>query len=460
MLKESFLHTFQQHATREHLLNEGDSIVVAVSGGIDSMTLLNILVRLQKDWNFQLCVAHFNHKLREEESEEDEAFVKQTAERLNLPFYSKSAKTNELSEGNGKSIQVVARELRYDFFQQLRLSLGYHKIATAHNANDNAETVLFNLLRGSGVKGLCGIPSARSEAGIIRPLLFATREQIRHFVEEHSITYREDSSNKKTDYSRNLLRHHIFPILHQTINPNLTETLNRNSELFSMLESYLTVQSVEWKKQLLTSVSGEEIIVDRELLSKQHEFVQYQFLHTLAKEFSHSEVSFETVREMLAIASSETGSWCPIDEHSMFYRDRNHVVVARQPNSENFQVLVSPPEHIHRDEFDFVTSFVPEANFSANRSIEFIDASKLGKDILLRNWKNGDWFIPLGMNEKKKLSDYFIEQKVPRFKKQSIPILTSDENIVWVCGQRLDERYKVTSSTTSILKMEYEPIHG
>ncbi|MBI3195231.1 MAG: tRNA lysidine(34) synthetase TilS [Ignavibacteriae bacterium] len=460
MLKDSFLHTFQQHVRRENLLSEGESLVVAVSGGIDSMTLLDILVRLQQDWNFQLCVAHFNHKLRDEESEEDEVFVKQTAERLTLPFYSKSVKTAELSEGSRKSIQVVARELRYDFFQQLRLSRGYNKIVTAHNANDNAETVLFNLLRGSGVKGLCGIPSSRSDAGIIRPFLFATRERIHQYGEERSIAYHEDSSNKKTDYSRNLLRHHIFPILHQTINPNLTETLNRNSELFSMLESYLTIQSNEWKKQLLTSVSEEEIIVARELLLEQHEFVQHQFLHTLAKEFSRSEVSFDTVKEMLTIASSETGSWCPIDEHTMLYRDREHVVLTRQPSTENFQVFVSPPERIHRDTFDFETLFVQEANFSANRSIEFIDASKLGKIILLRNWKNGDWFIPLGMNEKKKLSDYFIEQKVPRFKKQSIPILTSDENIVWVCGQRLDERYKITSSTTSILKMEYEPVHG
>ncbi|MBI3189347.1 MAG: tRNA lysidine(34) synthetase TilS [Ignavibacteriales bacterium] len=460
MPKETFLHTFQLYLRLAGLLCQGDKIIVAVSGGIDSMSLLDVLVRTKKEFDIQLCVVHFNHKLRAQESDEDEEFVRQTAERYQLPFYTQRALTADISEECRKSIQETARELRYEFFQQLRLSTGFNKIATAHNANDNAETVLFNLLRGTGVKGLCGIPASRPDVGIVRPLLFATRAQIREYAEEHSIHYREDSSNKKTDYSRNFLRHQVFPMLHQAINPNLTETLNRNAELFTLLDSYLTNQSSKWKTELVTQTSDDEIVIERESFLVQHEFVQYQLLHTLAKEFGKTETSFDTVKEMLSVMNAETGSWCPLNDEVMFYRDRNHLVFARQTNTQEFQVLLSPPERIHRDDFEFVTSFVPQAKFSESRSVEFIDASKLGKNIQLRNWKNGDWFIPFGMNERKKLSDYFVEQKIPRFKKRTIPILTSDENIVWVCGQRLDERYKLTSSTTSILKLEYEPLHG
>ncbi len=459
MLKETLLHQFQRYNRRLNLLEIGDKIVVAVSGGIDSVVLLDLLVKLQQEYQFELSVAHFNHSLRGSESDGDQQFVQQLAEQHHLPFYSENGSTKFIANEQKRSIQETARDLRYTFLNDLRIRLGYDKIVTAHNANDNAETVLFNLLRGTGVKGLCGIPTRREDMKIVRPLLCSAREHIQEYASEHDIQFREDSSNKKTDYSRNFLRHNVFPLLSESINSNVIETLNRNAELFSLLDTYLHDQYKKNTIKLVKERLVDQMVIDRELFLKEPEFIQYYTMYNMVREFSHDELSFDAVKEMIAIASAETGSWCPINEETKLYRDREHLVLLKNGKKASFQMPVALSNDIASEDFVFSSAYVQEPKFSSNRCIEYIDAQRLGHDLALRNWQSGDWFIPLGMTEKKKLSDFFIEQKVPVYKKNSIPILTSDGSIVWICGQRLDERFKVTRSTTSIIKLEYKQLH-
>ncbi|TAK55263.1 MAG: tRNA lysidine(34) synthetase TilS [Bacteroidetes bacterium] len=459
MPKETLLHHFLRNLHRRKLLENGDNIIVAVSGGIDSVVLLHLLHLASKELSFQMAVAHVNHNLRGQESGEDESFVRTLAERYRLTFHAHHAETLLLAAETKKSIQEAAREIRYNYFSELRRSLGFNKIAVAHNANDNAETILFNVMRGTGVKGLAGIPETRPDSGIVRPLLFATREQIVQFANEERLDYREDSSNKKTDYSRNYLRHNIVPLLSESINSNLIETLNRNAEIFTLLGSYLNEQAQTLAKSLIKESTPSHMILDRELFVSQSGFMQYFILYYLTKEVTSLEVSFDTIKEMAAVSHAETGAWSSPGGQTRLYRDRNHLVLATQPEPEQFQLPVSLYNEIQYDSFVFTTRQAKTPEFTNNRYVEYIDSGRLGNSLSLRSWKQGDWFIPLGMAEKKKLSDFFIEQKVPLFQKHSVPLFTSNDSIVWVCGKRLDERYKVTPSTTSILKLEYHPVH-
>ena len=231
----TILTRFHEYSRRRRLIGEQGHLIAAVSGGVDSMVLLDLLVSERESLGLSLIVAHFNHQLRGEESDADEAFVVQRAGQYGLEVYVDRANTAEVARLTRTGIQEAARNLRYDFFAKLLESSGYDALATAHNADDNAETVLLNLFRGAGVLGLSGIPVARPDTKIIRPLLFARREEIEEYAEAARIPFRTDSSNAGDAYTRNFIRHQVLPLVRDQINPNIVETLHRSSELFREL---------------------------------------------------------------------------------------------------------------------------------------------------------------------------------------------------------------------------------
>ncbi len=233
------LTAFQRFIKENQLIHAGDSLIVAVSGGVDSMALLDLLATVQEPMSLRLGVAHFDFRLRGEESEQDEEFVRAQAQSHGFDCYIRRADTAHVAAEQKRSIQEVARDLRYQFFDELRQSLGFGNIATAHHADDNAETILLNIIRGTGVAGLSGIPLRRKDLNLVRPLLFATRQQIQAYASERNLAFREDSSNAANDYSRNFLRHKIIPLLQKEINLNLSLTLLRTGAIYEQLEQYL-----------------------------------------------------------------------------------------------------------------------------------------------------------------------------------------------------------------------------
>ncbi len=457
MSDASFIRALREFIREHSLVARDDRIIAAVSGGIDSIVLLDVLGRLRQEWNLELAVAHFNHQLRGKESEGDEAFVHEAADRLGIQFHADRADTHAYAESMKLSIQEAARDLRYDFFRRLRTSLGFQRIAVGHNGDDNAETVLFNMLRGAGVHGLTGIPVTRKDMALVRPLLFATREEIQRYAAERHLEHREDSSNKKIDYSRNFLRHQIIPQLQERINPNLMGTLRRCAELSHQLEDYLHVEASHFLSRVIVETAEREIVLSLTTLRSEPLFLQEYILHKTAKDFAHGEIEFSTVREMLKVAEAETGSSCSVARDVVFCRDRDRLVLRRQANEPLFRHAVNPNQAYEFSGFHFTSSFVEKANFTDNPNIEYIDAGRLAGDLVLRTWNNGDWLVPLGMQQKKKVSDLFIEQKVPVYEKHTIPILESGGSIVWICGKRLDDRWKVMPTTKQILKLQYEP---
>jgi tRNA(Ile)-lysidine synthase len=450
------LHALREFIHRHRLIEPGDKLVVAVSGGIDSMTLLDLLHRLKEKLNLELVVAHCNHQLRGSESELDEQFIRSRAKAYSLESYIECVNTKSIAESLHRSIQDTARDLRYKFLTELRNSLGYTNIVTAHQADDNAETIFFNFVRGSGVHGLSGIPLRRTDIQVIRPLLFATRQRIMEYCDARKLMFREDSSNKKTVYTRNFIRHELFPLVRENINPNVTATINRSAEIFQALEGYLKDEVDAALPEIIAGISNGVLTLDREKILARPPFLREYLIKRAVQEFTPGDLDFSTVKSLLDILDAETGSFYWLPNNTVFYRDRETLVIKKMQPKSDFDYSIVPDKAHEFGSFSLKFETVAAADFSSNPDIEFIDADTLGEQLSVRNWKHGDWFIPFGMKQKKKLSDFFIDAKIPLFEKERIAIVESDEAIVWVCGYRLDNRFRITPSTKRILRMEYQ----
>jgi len=457
MTEHPLLKSFQQFIQKNHLVNQKDKILITVSGGIDSMTLLDLFVKSKKILKLEIAVAHFNHQLRGRESDEDEAFVRSRVKDYGLTCYVDSADTKHISEIEKISIQEAARNLRYAFFTKLKSSINFQKIATAHNADDNAETILLNILRGSGIHGLTGIPLYNKDANIIRPLLFARRDSIRDYVEFNRIPFREDSSNLKNDYTRNFLRNKLFPLIKDNINPNYSAALARTSEIFNQLEEYIEKEIKTLSNKIITSKSEKEIHLNLIEFKNQPLFIQEYILLNTAREFTKSEVDFNAIKNLLYITKSETGACCYLTNNKIMYRDRNKLIFSNVEDNNPFTFTIDLLKKYEFDKFTFESAIADAPKMTKDRNIEYVDGDKISNRLIIRSWHEGDRFIPLGMKVEKKVSDFLIDQKIPLFKKNSIPILLSDDKIVWICGMRLDDRFKITEQTKKYIKLEYIP---
>lgn len=458
MVKD-FINRFREFTQKNNLINPGDKIVVAVSGGVDSIVLLDVLNEIKNQLKLELIVAHFNHKLRGIESDEDENFVRKFSAELGIDCYVRSENTKEYCKTKKISIQEGARELRYNFFETLRLLKGFDKIATAHNANDNAETVLLNLFRGSGVNGLAGIQIKRGS--IIRPLLFATRDEIEEYANEKGLSYRIDSSNLKTSYRRNYIRLKLLPLISENINPGIIETLNRTAQIFSELSEFIRHEVSKIIKFVAIEESPGKVFVDIQRLKSYLYFIQESVIISITETFFNERIDFARVLSILNLIDSTPGSSVMISGDLFVYRDRQHLVFLRKPEFFETEIFlyVHPGEKYETDSFVFSSEFVKreDVQFHRDSQVEYIDADLIADELILRNWQPGDWFVPLGMKGRKKISDFLIDLKIPIYEKRKILVLESEGKIVWVCGLRLDDRFKITDSTSKILKIEFHP---
>lgn len=455
----TFLTRFHEHSRRRRLISEQGKIVVAVSGGVDSMVLLDLLARERDALGLSLIVAHFNHQLRSSESDADERFVKERAEQYGIEAYVDRAGTAECARQARLGIQEAARNLRYDFFSKLLESSGYDCVATAHNADDNAETVLMNLFRGAGVQGLAGIPVHRHDRRIIRPLLFARREEIEAYAAAEQVPFRNDSSNAKDDYTRNYVRHQILPLVRDQINPKVVETLQRASELFRELEGFL-MHSARAALDVVASEStpGElKLSIPR---LRGHPVLLQQYLVMLAaQQITGQRPEYDQVGRILDLTEGLTGSWVTLSNRHGVYRDRDTLVIRTTDEPAEFRVHVLQNHWYDFRDFRFSSTLLNEGPqpLQGGGEVEYVNADQIPPGhLVLRTWSEGDWFVPLGMKTRKKISDYFVDAKIPLYEKRNYPVLeTKDGDVIWLCGQRLDDRFRLTPQTVSVLKVEF-----
>jgi tRNA(Ile)-lysidine synthase len=449
---------FERYCREKSLLRKGDGIIVAVSGGVDSVVLLDLFSRLKNKYDLRLRVAHFNHQLRGKESDTDEMFVRKLAKRHGYQFAVDRADTAAHSRHRKTSIQDTARELRYRFLTNLLKEDSTHKIATAHNANDNAETLLLNLCRGTGISGLSGIPVYRPDLHLIRPLLFAARSEIEAYAKLNRLRYRTDSSNKKLYYKRNFIRKKILPLLQESLNPDIIETLNRTSDIFSRVEDLLLQEAKRHLEHLTEKKTNDLHSLDLTKLKEIHRYLQESVVELVARSYSGVPLESKEVSRILGLLASVTGKRIEVSKGFKVYRDRRQLIFVRKRKKLELEEEVRPDKRYEFGPFRFSSETIPreDVRWAHDRHIEYIDADRLNNRLLLRTWKKGDWFIPFGMEKPKKLSDFFIDEKIPRYEKEAIPLLESHGNIVWVCGVRLDNRYRIGPTTRNVLKLEFE----
>ncbi len=448
----SLVKKIQQHILQHRLIKDEDRLLLAVSGGLDSILLLEILHQL----GYNITVAHCNFNLRGVESEDDEKFVVEYCGNLKIPVYQHTFQTEKYAIENKISIQMAARDLRYAWFEDLCKVHGYTTIVTAHHANDHAETILLNLIRGTGLAGLKGI--SERNGNIVRPLLPFTRKELDQFVLINNLKWREDSSNQSRDYQRNLIRLEVLPIL-KKINPSLENTLSNFSKV--ILESnFLLEEYIEQKLSGLKSEDASSIILQTGTICD-HPSLNTLLHHFLTKYGFNPDI-ISTIST--AIKEKRSGKIF----FSKKYRaliDRSQIIITSLQNVneeseiviEEGNTVISLPTGLLRMQLmqpDLSLMVQNKDNMTA-----YLDAGMLNYPLLCRKWIQGDYFYPLGMEHRQKLSDFFIDHKVPLSTKEVSWVLMAGEDIAWVIGQRIDQRYRLTEKTEQVLALDWIP-HG
>ena len=443
-MKRSFLQALKQLAPNY----KSARFLLAVSGGVDSVVMTHLFTCL----NLNFDIAHCNFHLRGEDSNKDMDFVTQELissldiETGRVPkIFVKEFDTFAEQKNTGKSIEMVARDLRYDWFQEL--SPNYDFICTAHHANDNAETLILNLTRGSGYNGLNGIPSKNGK--IIRPLLSFTSKQIHEYTQLHEIPYRVDLSNLEDQYQRNRIRNQVIPIL-ETINPNVVQTFSKNIGFFNAQYRFYKTQINTIKEQLLHKNGEHEWSINiSEILS------QHDPLLVLFEILSDFHFNYPTVEQILQQLRGKSGKKFSSEKYNLV-KDRSQLLIQSKASMKQLNSIIIEAL-LDFNKFDIEYKIVenePNYSFINDPQIAYFDFDKLQFPLLIRNWREGDSFQPLGMKGKMKLSDFFSNQKFSLFEKQNVPILTTSSEpstILWIMGHRTDERYKVTKQTQNIL---------
>ncbi|MFW5821381.1 MAG: tRNA lysidine(34) synthetase TilS [Bacteroidota bacterium] len=417
-------------------------IILAVSGGIDSMVMSELFSRLDNE----LIVAHCNFSLRGEESDKDEEFVKNFCGERSIPFISKRFDTLAYARENRISVQMAARDLRYNWFHELRLEKDFNFIATAHNLNDQIETFFINLSRGTGIRGLTGI--SHKNGVLIRPLSHFTRKEIVEFAEKHSVDWREDSSNISTRYIRNKFRHQILPLIEE-LNPSFERTMEENINNLSKVQS-IYLKYIDERKEYIVRRTGKQFIINIELLLNE-EFGQ-SVIYEILSDLNFSPTAINDIWQSLW---SPPGKRFYSDSHRII-KDRDELIIEAWKPSEEKKFYIDKDQNEVDIPVKLSIEYIENKNFKIPPypDIACIDADKTDFPLIIRKWYPGDYFHPLGMQNSKKLSDFFVDNKFSIPMKEKTWLLCSGQDIIWIIGYRIDDRYKITRDTRKIMKIQ------
>ncbi len=450
----NLLELFLSFLKENILLSKNDKTLIAVSGGVDSIVLAHLFHKSRLPFS----IVHCNFNLRKEDSFEDEMFVKNLSLKYDVSLYIKQFDTKGYAKNHNISIQMAARNLRYDWFLYTANKNKYQNIATAHHQNDSLETILLNLIKGTGIAGLHGIrpktnfdKTTLKHINLIRPLIFASKEMVLDYAKSNKLDWREDISNNNNDYQRNLIRNTIIPQL-KKINPNLENTFKATTERLSQAENIVN-EKIEYIKNEIISIKKDSCQINIESIKNKSwkNFILFEIIKEFGFNFDQTKNIFKSIK----------------NKGKLFYSENYRIIV-------NYELLhISLKDHIKSKEYilDQVNKAYILDNshkiytykkssskyeITANKNIAALDFEKVKFPLIIRKWKKGDKFQPLGMITQKKISDFFIDSKISIQEKEKTYIMLSNNDIIWIIGYRISEKFKITSKTKFVLEISYK----
>ena len=445
------------------MLSEGDRVVVGISGGADSVALLHVLKELRESIGIELFGAHINHGLRGSDAKADADFSKELCNKWGVPFFLKEVNVKALSENWKKSEEEVGRWIRYSFFNEVLAQIHGNLIATAHHKNDQAETILFHIIRGTGMQGLSGMKPIR-DGLLIRPLLDVSRKEIDDYIQEQGLAYRVDSTNANFTYTRNRIRNELIPTIIADFNPSIVDGLARMGNIIQEEDGFITQYCNDLYKEC--SVQTDEYVdlhIDK--LNTYHSAIRKRLIRLAlsAVKKDLEGIGYYHIEDIVALSTqSHVGAILTLPggirvkkgyEYLRFIKTREKKVIAPFDVPldipgvvyiESLQLMITTEQLTQKSDLIFATECI------------YIDRNVVRGDLRIRQRRNGDRFKPLGVNGTKKLKDYFIDKKIPREERDSIPLLVDEDNIIWVVRYQLSEDYKITPLTKDILKLKVE----
>ncbi len=429
---------FKRHISSSFVSLTNKKLLIAISGGLDSVVLTHLLHSL----NFDISLAHCNFKLREDESDTDEKFIIDLGNKLTTKVFTTQFDTHQFAKENKLSTQIAARELRYNWFQELVAKHDFNFVLTAHHADDNLETFLINLTRGTGLDGLTGIPVLNKN--IVRPLLIFSRKEIENYAKAQNIDWREDQSNASTKYVRNKIRHQITPILKE-INPQLLDSLQNTIANLQESQSIINDAVSKLKKKVISIDANGLLKID--ILKIKELSNPKAYLFEILKEYGFTEWN-----DVIHLLNAQSGKQVLSKSHRLL-KDRDFLLLSQINLEQDFlEYLI--PENTFKIHTPIILTFetVQEIT-STDKQIVFFDAEKITFPLTLRKWKSGDYFHPSGMQGKKKISKFFKDEKYSLIDKENTWLLCSENNIIWIVGKRTNQRFLASSTSKNILKI-------
>ncbi len=445
---------FINYITQNQLFSQKDRLLATVSGGADSVFLVTLLKKI----NFNFAIAHVNFQLRDEDSNQDQIFVQNLATKLQVNFYTTNFNTTEYAQQTGDSIEMAARHLRYKWFDEIKIMHNYDYILTAHHADDNVETYLLNIIRGTGLRGIQGIANKRQY--IVRPILFTNKEEILTYLQLNNIDYRTDLSNFENNYHRNKIRNIIIPEM-QKINSAVKNNILKNIKINNEVQQIYN-EAINSKQQKCFIYEANEIKIKISKLIKLSPLKTYLFEFLKPYNFN-----YQTIEDIISGLQEKSGKIFLSESHKIL-RDREFLLIKENIQSpinqsineliiNNFdnQIILNPGLTdaliLNANLIDITAD---KLNIQSAKHLAYIDFHKIKFPLRLRKWRHGDFFYPIGMNKRKKISDFFSDNKISSFEKEKIWILEDDQKIIWIINHRLDNRVKITATTTKCLILQ------
>jgi tRNA(Ile)-lysidine synthase len=444
--------TIRQHA----MLQGGETVLVGLSGGPDSVCLLSVLNALKDEFRLSLFALYIDHGLRPDEFPGEVDFCRRLAEGMNIPFETLSVDVRGLSESRGIGIQEAARMLRYEAFEQKAILHKTDRIATGHHRDDQAETVLLRLLRGSGMRGLSGIPPVRGK--VIRPLIDLRREEIMNYLRERGLSFLQDSSNLSPKYLRNRIRQELIPFL-SNLNPSVVDTLSRTADVLREEDAYLDIKTTKALMRLITRKGDDTVEFFLAPLENMEKVILRRALRRVIEETRGLRgIGLEHIEEIIGLIR-EGKSGDRIYLPGGFRAIKGYATIeitSREPVRLGEYELKVPGETVIKEAgIVLVATEEEEADdFGNGKTAAVFERERLCLPLRIRPRREGDWFHPFGMGGRKKIHDFFVDEKIPRDMRDAVPLLLSGEDIIWVVGYRTDERYRVREGSKGVLRIE------